>query len=250
MTIPVSIIMSFCDRPTFKNTLAGWSNLDYPDYEFIFIYNGWKNIEWGKNIISEFGKTHKVKYLHFDQPKNINIAWNTGYKQATGEFIIFSMQDEIISNKQILHHMINEYDGNRINLLPLHMTKEWTELIDTVDWRNNPKLIETFPGFYSSREALNFTRSSAMILSNITGQYRKDWDWFGLFRNHEDGYLWIDQDVAIREMCLGKPAKTAVGVKCYHQYHADHPVGVPRNGYIYHTEREARLLDPAEVSQS
>jgi glycosyltransferase involved in cell wall biosynthesis len=250
MTIPVSIIMAFCDRPTFKNTLIGWSNLDYPDYEFIFIDDATGKILQYKQMIDEFGLTHKVKYLCFDPVRNLNIAWNEGYKIASGEFIIFAMQDEIISNKQILHHMINEYDGNRINLLPLHMTKEWTELIDTVDWKNNPELIETFPGFYSSREVINFTRTDATLLSHVTGQYRKDWDWFGLFRTHEDGYLWIDQDVAIREVCLGKHPKTAVGVKCYHQYHANHSVGVARNGYIYHTEREARLLDPAEVSQS
>jgi glycosyltransferase involved in cell wall biosynthesis len=250
MTVPVSIIMSFCDRPTFKNTLTGWSNLDYPDYEFVFVSNGSKNLTWSKSLIGEFGQSHKIKYIQLDKLRNLNIAWNTGYKEATGEFIIFAMQDEIVSNKQVLHHMINEYDGNRINLLPLYMTKEWTELIDTVDWKNNPELIETFPGFYSSRVVLNFTRNNATVLSNVTGQYRKDWEWFGLFRTHEDGYLWIDQDVAMREACLGRQPKTAASVKCYHQYHSDHNVAVNRKGYIYHTEREARLLDPAEVAKT
>jgi glycosyltransferase involved in cell wall biosynthesis len=250
MTIPVSIIMAFKDRPTFKNTLIGWSNLDYPDYEFIFIDDGSKNVEKYKQMIDEFGETHKVKYLAFDGVKNLNIAWNTGYKEATGDFIVFSMQDEIVSNKQVLHHMINEYDGCRINLLPLHLTKEMTNLIDTVDWKKDATLLETFPGFYSSREALNFTRTSASVLSNITGQYRKDWDWFGLFRWHDDGWLWVDQDVAMREACLNKPARTAKGVKCYHQYHSGHAMANNRPGYIYHTEREARLLDPAEVSKT
>lgn len=248
MTVPVSIIMAFKDRPTFRNTLIGWSNLDYPDYEFIFIDDGSKDIGYGKKLISEFSNGRNVKYLCFDAVRNINIAWNTGYKEATGDFIIFTMQDEIISNKQILHHMINEYDGNRINVLPYYLSRTMTDIIDAVDWRHNPELIETLSEFWTSRETLNFTRTSAGVLSNITGQYRKDWDWFGLFRNHEDGYLWIDQDVAMREACLKRPAKTAQGVKCYHQYHNDHVVGVNRNGYIYHTEREARLLDPATVA--
>ena len=249
MTVPVSIIMAFCDRPTLQNTLIGWSNLDYPDYEFVFVDNGSNKIEQYKKMIDEFGKTHKVKYMCFSSAKNLNIAWNTGYTLASGEFIIFSMQDEIISNKQILHHMINEYIGTRVNILPYHLTTEWTQLMDTVDWKNNPELLETFPGFYSSRIALNFTRTSATVLSNITGQYRKDWDWFGLFRNHEQGYLWIDQDVAMREACLKKIPITAKGVKCYHQAHKVSRTAtyyeLAHSGYIYNTEREARLLDPA-----
>ncbi len=248
MTIPVSIIMSFCDRPTLKNTLTGWSNLDYPDYEFIFISNGCKNIKWSKNLIEEFGEFHKIKYIQFDTLRNLNIAWNTGYKQAEGEFIIFAMQDEIVSNKQVLHHMINEFEGTRINVLPFYLSRTMTDIIDAVDWKNHPELIETLSEFWTSKETLNFTRTSAGVLSNITGQYRFDWDWFGLFRQHEDGYLWIDQDVAMREAFLKRPAKTVQGVRCYHQYHGDHPIGSNRSGYIYKTEREARLLDPAMVA--
>jgi glycosyltransferase involved in cell wall biosynthesis len=247
MTIPVSIIMAFCDRPTFKNTLIGWSNLDYPDYEFIFIDDATGKIEQYKQMIDEFGKSHRVTYLYVDPIQNLNIVWNKGYKIASGEFIIFAMQDEIISNKQILHHMINEYDGKRINVLPYHLTQLWTDLMDNLDWKNNAELLETFPGFYSDKKALNWTRTGASLLSNITGQYRKDWDWFGLFRNDEKGYLWVDQDIAVREAFLGRVATTAKGVKCYHQWHL--PPNLSDNecqGYLYRNEREARLLDPAE----
>ena len=250
MTIPVSIIMAFCDRPTFKNTLIGWSNLDYPDYEFVFIDNGTKKIDEYKQMIDEFGKTHKVKHHYFDKARNLNVAWNFGYTQAEGDFIIFAMQDEIISNKQILHYMLEEYDGKRISLLPLYLTLDMINNMSLIDWKDNPELIETVNNFWGDKEAINFTRKNATVLSHISGQYRKDWDWFGLFRTHEIGYLWVEQDVAVREAFLGKPATTACGVKCYHQAHKMGGsvtfVQSARCGYIYKTENEARLLEPAE----
>lgn len=250
MTIPVSIIMAFCDRPTFQNTLIGWSNLDYPDYEFIFMDNGTKKIDEYKKVIDEFGKTHKVKYLCFDKAQNLNVAWNTGYKEASGDFIIFAMQDEIISNKQILYHLLEEYDNRRISLITLYLSPTMTNDMILLDWKNNPEVLETLDNFWREKVVLNFTRTSATVLSHISGQYRKDWDWFGLFRPHETGYLWVEQDVAIRESFLEKPAVTACGVKCYHQAHrmGGSVTFFPsaRCGYKYKTEREARLLDPAE----
>lgn len=242
--------MAFCDRPTFKNTLIGWSNLDYPDYEFVFMDNGTNKIDEYKQMIYEFGKTHKVKYSYFDIVQNLNVAWNFGYTQASGEFIIFAMQDEIISTKKILHYMLEEYDGRRISLPTLYLSPEMTNNLNLIPWQDTPELIETLDGFWDSKGTINRTRTGASVLSHISGQYRKDWDWFGLFRPHELGYLWVEQDVAIREAFLGKVALTAYGVKCYHQQHGmgGSVTYFPeaRSGYIYKTEREARLLDPAE----
>ena len=81
-------------------------------------------------------------------------------------------------------------------------------------------------------------------MGHITGNYKKNWEWFGWYRDHNSGHLWLEQDIHIREVCLGKLAQSPTDVWCYHQFHAP-SIGETRPGYSYHTEGQARLLEPA-----
>jgi hypothetical protein len=141
--------------------------------------------------------------------------------------------------------MIDSYQGKRISVATLFLNQEMTDAIDSVDWQHNAELIETLPGFWTDTSANNSNRQDASLLSHVSGQYRKEWEYLGLFRPDPLGYLWLDQDIHLREACLGRIAETAKGVKLYHQAHAI-PIFTQSPGYIYCTEREARLIDPAK----
>lgn len=253
----VSIIMSFKYRPTLIRTLESWKNLNtlgLSGIEFLFCDNASQDAATAKYVVesSELPISH---YQRNDIPVCANRNWNSLYKQSTGDFVIFTMQDEIISTKLIIHRMLNciekgYHDSSRISVLPYELNQEMTNALDLIDWKNNPRLIEDLPGFWTDPWCANTTRHEAGLLMHTTGMFREDWDYFGLFRE-EDGYLLQDRDIVLREQVLGKKVHTPdprTSVCSYHQYH-DRWIPsewVRGPSFTYHTERQARLLDPVE----
>lgn len=249
----ISIILSFYQRfDTFARTLISLSGLEYPSpIEFVFIDDRNEDRVEPKQMVDKFTQdnpNYSVMMLRNDvHNKNTNILYNWAFKESHNDFVIYCHQDIIISTKSILKIMLDHYIGNRVSIVPYYLTKSMTDIMDGVDWKTNPRLIETLPGFWTDKAVVNTTRVSANLLTLFTGQYRKDWEWFGLYRDNQEGYLWIDQDIAIREQCLHKDATSVPpNMAClYHQWHGGH-VMTHAPGYRYKTEREARLLDLAE----
>ena len=69
--------------------------------EIIVVDNGPHQL--GKNIVNEFQKRYNIPIYYFVQPeKNISLTRNEGVKNASGEFICFIDDDEIVSNKWII----------------------------------------------------------------------------------------------------------------------------------------------------
>jgi hypothetical protein len=85
---------------------------------------------------------------------------------------------------------------------------------------------------------------AAGIYTYCTAQYRKDWEYMGLFREIVT-HLSADQDLVMREMCLKRPIDTPPEICVYHQHHPSGSV-LTGPGFIYRTEAQARLLEPAE----
>lgn len=244
----VSILMSFKYRPTLIRTLESWTNLKWNDVEFLFCDNASADPVTTKEIVHKSGLPI-TGYLRNDVPVCANRNWNALYKECHGEYIIFTMQDEIISTKNIIIEMLRSYvPGERISVLPYELNQEMTNLLDTIDWQHNPRLIETLPGFWEDPWCANWTREQAGLLMHTTGMFREDWDYFGLFRN-EDGYLLQDRDIVLREAVLGMKVHTPDPRKSVCSYHQFHDRWIPKEwvqgpSFTYHTEREARLIDP------
>lgn len=256
MTPKVSIVMSVCDRPTIlKNSLDSYSCLSYPDCEFLFYDNGSVMPNQEQGIIQSFGESCSVpiRYTRFDTVRAVNRVWNQGLEEASGDFIIFAQMDFILSSKDLVEKMLGAYqEGLRVSILPYFLSEKNSMELSTIDWRNNPKLIETLTQFWILPDAAgrrNMDITSAGIFSYITGQYRRDWEYIGGFRKETYGHLWLDQDLHKREQVLKKPVITPSGICAYHQWHPTPSVEqrIPNmsHGYIYRNEREARLLEPA-----
>jgi glycosyltransferase involved in cell wall biosynthesis len=239
-----------------RNTLTSWTGLTYPDYEFFLIDDASKDQKGISDIAIEF--SDKICHFWFERLDNleiINRIWNRVAKeQATGDFIVFAMADEIISSKDIIQKMLECPKETRCSVMTYFLSETMTNMLGEVDWQNNPSVIESLPNFwdYAWDKEPNRVKAQqeAGHLAHITGWSREGWDWFGWFRNHETGYRWLDQDVRVRENALKITAQTVRGVTCYHQWHraygsnagtvSQHP------GYVYANERQARLLEEAQ----
>lgn len=250
---PVSIIISFYRRlKNVERTLQAWSGLKYPYVEFVLIDDANEDKMQVLSMVDQFKRdnpNYGVVFLRNDERgKNTNILWNWGFKESIGEFVVYCHSDVIPSTKDILQVMVENYEGRRVSVIPYYLTQTMTNIMDAVDWKTNPRLLETLPGFWTDSSVNNQSRVQAKLLTLLTGQPRKDWEWFGLFRNNQEGYLWLDQDIAIREECLKREATSVSPALacCYHQWHPGHTLSMAP-GYRYKTEREARLLDPAEI---
>lgn len=239
MTIPVSIIMSVTNRPqNLRNTLRGWSIINYPDFDLTVIDNGSGNPEI-EILVGLFKDKLPITFVKEPAFMNINRVWNKYGKAARGEYIVYSMMDEVISHNDILQKMMDCSSEARTSIFTYFMNEQETIYMNTIDWFNDPTVIPK----------PRTTETSAGLLSHITGNFKKNWEWFGWFRDDEKGHLWLDQDIYLREKALGSKfyCRTPENVYCLHQSHPS--AASPNNmrpGYHYKNEMQARLLEPAE----
>ena len=244
----VEIIMSSNGRfPHIQNTLESWSELDYPNYKFTLIDNKSPDEAKMKALADEFSGRLSGFTVERVPGWIINQVWNYAGKRSSAEYVVFAMSDEIISSKDIIKKMLKSLPDRRCSVITYFLSQEMTSYMRKIDWKSDPKIFETFPGFWDGEYYdlyPNRGRKSAGILSHITGQSKANWDWFGWFIDEPTGHLWIDQNVHLREMCLGKPCETVQGVVCYHQWHPAADIS-RKEGYRYETEAQARLLEPA-----
>jgi glycosyltransferase involved in cell wall biosynthesis len=246
-TMKVSIIMSCTDRLTnLKRTLTSWSKITYPDYEFLLIDNGSKNYDGVRELSRGLLGVIPIPYPHM----GVNKIWNEYGRFSDGEYVIFAMADEILSDYDIVQKMV-AYGEQRCTLNAYFLGAALTDALDTIDWENNPRLIESLPGFgeFEYQNKPNRERTDASLLSHIIGWTRERWDWFGWFRNNDRGHLWLDQDVVIRSNVLGIKSQTLNS--CYHQWHEQivYPEWLAP-GYHPVNERQARLLEESERDKS
>jgi hypothetical protein len=232
--IPVTIVMSVTNRPKLlRNALTSWARIDYPNYQMIMIDDATGNPEI--EAIAEDFKSRMPLTFHKEPVwRNIHNIWNKYGKAADGEYVIFSMADEIVSHRDVVQRMVNFSETSRTSIFTYFMNQVETDSLGLMQWQDDPLVI---PKPFTDQ-------TTAGLISHITGNWKKNWDWFGWFRE-EDGHLWLDQDVHLREVRLGVAAVTPPEVYCLHQYH---PPVMPRTaapGYTYQNEMQARLLEPA-----
>jgi hypothetical protein len=237
----VSIIMSVIGRPlNLKNALIGWSLINYPNVkDFTIVDNASANVEL-ETIVKGFQNKVKfpVRWVNEPQGKIINQVWNKYGKAAEGEYVLFTMMDEIISHPDIIQKMLATSSEARTSIFTYFMDLRRTMSIEDCDWHSDPTRIPLPPT----------DQTTAGLISHITGNYKENWEYFGWFRDIM-GHLWIDQDVHLREIVLGPKfhCRTPKDVYCLHQFHTTNwPSDFMQPGYRYKTVEQARLLEPAE----
>lgn len=232
----VSIIMSITNRPrNVDYALAAWTKLDYPKFNFTIIDNRSGNPAL-EDIVNRYKDILNITFYREPILQNINMIWNKYGKMSDGEYVIFSMADEMISDGDIIDKMLKCPKENRTSIFTYFLTERQNNEIDAYDWRTTVRNIP-----------LPFTtETTAGLISHITGNYRKNWEYFGWFREGA-GHLWLDQDVHLREVCLGIPAHTPKDVYAIHQWHSADMgyTGGFQPGYTYQNEKQARLLELA-----
>lgn len=236
----VSIVMSITDRPrNVEYALLSWTKLNYPKFSFLVIDNNSGNPEM-ENIVNRYKDVLHITFYREPILQNISTLWNKYGKMSDGEYLIFSMADELISDGDIIQKMLKCPQKNRRSIFTYFMTEAQTMDLGNYDWRASVRNVPLPPT----------TETTAGLISHITGNYRKNWEWFGWFRGG-NGHLWLDQDVHLREVKLGIAANTPKDVYALHQWHkADLGyTGGFRPGFTYQNERQARLLELAKPDE-
>ena len=254
-----SIILATKGRPeTTRRTLESYERLTYKDFEILFMDVCFDNTNQYP-MYEEFKDRLPIRYLPLAENYRRYIpdvttwspatTWNTGIRKAEGKFVIVTSSDIIISDADALEKFLNQYNGNRISALTYFLPEEITyRTINTIDWKSDPRLIMTLPGFIEGNGGgrTNHTPTPANLLTFLTGTEKSKWEEIGGFRT-QLSHLVNDQDLYLRELFLGKQTDTWDGCVALHQCH---PVGEPVTpvsspGWHYETERQARLIDEA-----
>jgi glycosyltransferase involved in cell wall biosynthesis len=220
----------------FERSLAAWTKLTYPKFEFLVIDNNSKTPRI-EEIVNQYKDRLHITFFNEPVIQNINRTWNKYGKLSTGKYVIFSMMDEMISDGNIIDKMLKCPKKDRCSIFTYFMSEQETGVIDNYDWRTSVRNIP-----------LPFTEdTSAGLISHITGAYRDYWEWLGWFRDDVTGHLWIDQDVHLRERRLGKEVHTPKDVYALHQWHKVdlEYIGVGQPGYTYQNDNQAMLKEDA-----
>ena len=242
----ISVIMSTGgNRLTIlENVLTSWSKVTHPDFDFTLIDNGNTSSGEVERLAGKF--PHITKFITYDKAVIPNKVWVDEGKKTEGKYLIYAMSDEILGSYDILEQM-EKVETDRASVLTYYLNEAENELLPTINWLDEPKLIEGLSDFWEHQvvdNEKNRWRTNAELTTHLTGATRKYWEWLGWHRDDEFGYLNLDTDIVLRERFLNKHPVT-IGC-CYHQWHprASIPEEHRLPAYVYHTEEQARLLAP------
>jgi len=254
----VSVIMAAggTRSEALENVLNSWSRVTHEDLEFILIYSGLED-ESDYGVVEKLVAEHESLITIFEISKfgkstfaSTSRIWHEWGKKCTGEYIVFAMADEILRDYDLLEIMLDTHKERRTSVATFFLNPTQTEQLKGIHWLDNPRLIEELPGFWTHCDfegAPNTTRGGAVVC-HISGAWREYWEWLGWHRDDEFGYLNLDQDIIVRENFMGRWVLDVSA--CYHQWHGAGNAYVPDDHrlspYIYTTEAQAKLLEPAE----
>jgi hypothetical protein len=205
----------------FGRVLRSWEKVTHPNFDFTLVYSG-KDDEYDKtkSLVSKYSYITSFEKSKFGEPSFASTTriWRDEGIKSRGDYVVFSMADEILRDYDILEMFENSPEGQRSSAAVFFLNEQQTNTLDDIKWLDNPRTIETLDGFWSHRDfeyEPNTTRTSADCVAHINGAYRDYWEWLGWHRGDEFGYLNLDQDIIVREARLGKHVSTVSA--CYHQ---------------------------------
>lgn len=260
VTKSVSVIMATGNnRPqALRNTLLSWSKVTYP-IEFILVATNGPDPAVGA-VVNEFPFISKFVVMELEEDESrdwarVSRVWTREGRASHGEYVIIAMADELLGDYDIVQKFINAPTPYRTSVITYFLSPEETKALPGINWQENPGALQYFPDFWThttvegADNIPNKDRTGAVYISHLTGAWREHWDYLGWFRTDLHGYFWLDMDLHFREKFLECPCTTLPNACCYHQWHPllqiseeDRDYG----GYIYETEAQARLLEPAE----
>ena len=253
----VSVIMiAGGNRPTaISNVLNSWSRITYPNFDFSLVYSGLED-ESDYPVLEELAGQHS--YITKFEKSSIGKStfastsrlWRKYGMSSTGDYVVFAMADEILADYDMLETMVSTPKDKRTSVATFFLNPAQTAALSAISWIDTPRIIENLPEFWTHNDfegAPNTTRGGACVC-HISGASRDYWEWLGWHRDDEFGYLNLDQDIIVRENFMGRQVLDVC--RCYHQWHGAGNAYVPDehrlSPYIYTTEAQAKLLEPAE----
>lgn len=258
----VSVIMATGNKKlvALRNTLTSWSQVTYP-VEFILIDTD--NSVEVESLVKDFPFISRLAHIPSDDKSRdwarVSRAWTREGRQCSGDYVIVAMADELLGSYDIVEKFLASPTKYRSSVLNYFLSDRETSQLSSLNWQGNPKSLEEYPDFWTHQTVQgadivpnSFRKDHPQIAesqSHITGAPREHWEYMNWFRTDDRGYWWLDMDLYFRELKVNRPAITLPDFVCYHQWHPLLEL-TPRDrdfgGYIYETDLQARLLQPAK----
>lgn len=196
-----------------------------------------------------------VRYLRLSHGllmRSPNTAWRTGYEEAKADFIVLSSQDVLVPWYALagVMHTAKRHKGQRASMIVYWMTEQMMGQLGEHPLGVDLNVITGFPEFWTQITPYgceNGQIRSGGLFVLCTGMSRQDWEWIGFLR--DTPYFGMDdRDLTAREVFLGKYPVTVPDMFCIHMWHPKNRALralITHPGFVYETEAQARLLEPA-----
>lgn len=263
----LSVVIAHKNRPhLLARSLACWRNQRAaPGLELLVVDDG------SDELPSLAAATYDATIVQTARPsadrRNPSVAWDTGLRAAWGE-VIACCGAEMMPDRDCARFLyeapmgIGEEWDLYTHGQPVKSARGLSEFtvcasvpmlalpnvdIDVVDWRSDPRHLETLAGFGEVMTSLwrtnNAIRQTQGYISHSLFSMRRElWQWINYIRHTQD---YGTDDVELHHRCvrLGIAHVYAVNTPyVYHQWHAPHAGTSCADLQIPETEDEARLL--------
>lgn len=215
----VSVLIPYFQgrRALLERTLWLLRNQTYDDYEVWILDDG------SDENISELAGS-KIIYWRLRQagapPRASNMAWNNGYKECQGEFIILT-HPEYMPPLDAIEKLVEQYDGSaRLEPIAFALPAAAIGRIDDLDWKSDLDTLQTLPDFWTFKTPWGWTNLEAKEWCHhfaFTGQDREGWDLHDFIPVTEQRGM-NDSWLVGLEVEAGRPPR-CTGFGVYHQHH-------------------------------
>lgn len=215
----VSVLIPYFQgrRALLERTLWLLSRQTYDDYDVWILDDG------SDENVSELC-TGKVVYKQIRgqgaHPRASNMAWNYGYEDCEGEFVILT-HPEYMPPLNGVELLVDQYDGSaRLEPTAFALPAHANGIIDGLDWKADLDVLQTLPNFWTFKTPWGWTNKEAAEWHHhfaFTGQTREGWDLFDFIPKTELRGM-NDSWLVKLEVESDRPPRGA-GFAVYHQHH-------------------------------
>jgi len=207
----------------FQRTKWLLGNQTYHDYEVLVIDDGGTDCD--SPNLSHIKDNFYYKRLRErgTPPRSLNTAWNWGFNNCTGNFIILATP-EVMPPKDAIERLVNHpHKDQRPVPTMFHIDYGLYKQLNGISWKPSLNVLLSLIGFMNIKTPWGYTNHEAVRYCNNTNYSGQTKDWWkkvlgkNFFPETEE-YMKDEPYLHERELELGIPSY-CINFSVYHQWH-------------------------------